>query len=66
MDGELIPFARFLELDRYMDILANRGTIRPDETFERHIRHAINDMWTSADQVPDSAKILGRSSAPSG
>ena len=58
-DEGFIPFPRFLELERYMDILANRGTIRPDEQFEGAIRETIDDMWTSAAQVPDGGKILG-------
>jgi uncharacterized radical SAM superfamily Fe-S cluster-containing enzyme len=52
------PFPRFIDLGRYMEILTNRGTIRPDERFEGAIRDTINDMWTSAAQVPDSGKIL--------
>ncbi|MBI5513751.1 MAG: radical SAM protein [Deltaproteobacteria bacterium] len=58
VDDGFVPFPRFLDLDQYMDVISNRGTIRPDEGFEGAIRHAINDMWTSADQVPDSEKIL--------
>ncbi|WP_437786626.1 radical SAM protein [Sorangium sp. So ce1097] len=58
VDGEFIPFPRFLELDRYLELLANRGTIRPDEEFEGALRDAIDQMWTSAGQVPDCDRIL--------
>jgi uncharacterized radical SAM superfamily Fe-S cluster-containing enzyme len=56
-DGYL-PFPRFLELEKYLEIIANRGTIRPDEKLESAIRGTIDEMWTSAGQVPDSDKIL--------
>jgi len=56
-DG-FIPFPRFLELERYLEILSNRGTIRPDEDFEASIKASIDEMWTSAGQVPDNAKIM--------
>jgi 7,8-dihydro-6-hydroxymethylpterin dimethyltransferase len=52
------PFPRFLDLHRYLEVISNRGTIRPDETLEGAIRDAIDEMWTSAGQVPDSTKIL--------
>lgn len=52
------PFPRFLDLERYLDVISNRGTIRPDEDFEDALRSAIDDMWTSSAQVPDTAKIL--------
>lgn len=58
-DGGYVPFPRFLDLERYLDILVNRGTIRPDASFETAIQQAIDEMWTSAGQVPDGAKILG-------
>lgn len=53
-----VPFPRFVELDRYLDMLANRGTIRPDRQFEHTIQDAIDKLWTSADSIPDNEKIL--------
>jgi uncharacterized radical SAM superfamily Fe-S cluster-containing enzyme len=58
VDDEFIPFPRFLELERYLELISNRGTIRPDDQFEEAIRDAIDQMWTSAGQVPDCDKIL--------
>lgn len=55
---DFIPFPRFLELEKYLEILANRGTIRPDEKFEDTIKSTIDEMWTSAGQVPDQDKIM--------
>ena len=56
-DG-FIPFPRFLELNQYLELLSNRGTIRPGAEFEGAIKGAIDEMWTSAGQVPDPVKIL--------
>jgi hypothetical protein len=58
-DDGFTPFPRFLELQKYLEIISNRGTIRPDEEFEGAIKGAIDEMWTSAGQVPDAKKILG-------
>jgi tetraether lipid synthase len=55
---DFIPFPRFLELERYLEILSNRGTIRPDDQFEGAIKETIDEMWTSAGQVPDQDKIM--------
>ena len=57
-DDSFTPFTRFIELDRYLDAVANIGTIRADEEFEDTLRDTINDMWTSAAEIPDSEKIL--------
>lgn len=59
-DTGYVPFPRFVDLERYMEVLTNRGTIHPDETFERAIRATIDDLWTSAGQLPDSPRILGQ------
>ncbi|MBL8609538.1 MAG: radical SAM protein [Myxococcales bacterium] len=56
-DGYM-PFPRFLELEKYLEVISNRGTIRPDHQLESAIKGAIDEMWTSAGQVPDVDKIL--------
>ena len=39
-------------------ILANRGTIRPDQDFENSLRQAIDQLWSSNAQIPESGRIL--------
>lgn len=56
-DG-FMPFPRFLPLERYMEMIANRGTIRPDRDFETAMQEAIDDLWSGNGQIPDSPKIL--------
>jgi uncharacterized radical SAM superfamily Fe-S cluster-containing enzyme len=58
VDEEYIPFPRFLDLDRYLQVVSNRGTLRPDGDLEDAIRHTMDEMWTSAAQIPDSDRIL--------
>jgi len=57
-DDGFIPFPRFIELDQYLEIISNRGTIRPDETFEGAIKTTIDQLWSSSGQIPDSDRIL--------
>jgi len=58
-DTGFIPFPRFIELDKYLEIISNRGTIRPDEGFEDTLKATIDQLWSSAGQIPDSDRILG-------
>lgn len=56
--ADYIPFPRFLELEGYLELIANRGTIRPNDELEAALRDAIDRMWTSSGQVPDQDRIL--------
>ncbi|MBI4345402.1 MAG: radical SAM protein [Elusimicrobia bacterium] len=56
-DG-FVPFPRFLPLERYLEMIANRGTIRPDERFEESMVRTIEDLWSGNGQIPDNQKIL--------
>ncbi len=58
-DEGYMPFPRFLELEKYLEIISNRGTIRPDGELESALRDTIDRMWTSAGQVPDCDQIMG-------
>ncbi len=53
-----IPFPRFIELDRYLDAISNRGTIRPDAPFADTINATINTLWSGSGQNPQSEQIL--------
>jgi uncharacterized radical SAM superfamily Fe-S cluster-containing enzyme len=57
-DSGVIPFPRFIELEHYLEAIANRGTLRPDETLERGIRETIDSLWSGSGQVPDCEAIL--------
>lgn len=53
-----VPFPRFLPLERYMEMISNRGTIRPDEKFEGAMAETIDELWSGNGQIPDTPKIL--------
>jgi uncharacterized radical SAM superfamily Fe-S cluster-containing enzyme len=57
-DDGFVPFPRFIELGHYLEAIANRGTIRPDESFEGALQAAINQLWSAAGSIPDSQRIL--------
>ncbi len=59
VDGGFVPFPRFIPLDRYLEIVSNRGTVRPDAGFEDTMRGVMDELWTSGAQNPDSKRILG-------
>lgn len=57
-DGGFMPFPRFIDLERYLEIIANRGTIRPDAGFENAIKTTIDELWSSSGQSPDNERVL--------
>lgn len=57
-DSGVVPFPRFIELEQYLEAIANRGTLRPDENLERSIRDTIDCLWSGSGQVPDGEAIL--------
>ena len=54
-----VPFPRFIELEQYLEAIANRGTMQPDEKMGDAIRDTIDCLWSGSGQVPDSDEILG-------
>jgi len=57
-DEGFVPFPRFIELDQYLERLANRPTIRPDGELDGTIQATINQLWSAAGSIPDSERIL--------
>jgi uncharacterized radical SAM superfamily Fe-S cluster-containing enzyme len=57
-DEGLVPFPRFIEIDKYLEVIANRGTIRPDATFQGALKAAIDQLWSAAGQTPDGDRVL--------
>ena len=53
-----VPFPRFIDLERYLEVISNRGTIRPDAGFENAIKVTIDELWSSSGQSPDNQRIL--------
>ncbi|MDV6028944.1 MAG: radical SAM protein [Phycisphaera sp. RhM] len=57
-DEGYLPFPRFIELESYLAAIANRGTIRPDDRFDRMLRDTIDRLWSAAGQIPDAPRVL--------
>ncbi|MFN7976211.1 MAG: radical SAM protein [Acidobacteriota bacterium] len=57
-DEGFVPFPRFLDLEKYLEIISNRGTIRPDEPFEQAIKSCIDELWSSSGQIPETPRVL--------
>ncbi len=57
-DGSLIPFPRFMELKKHLDLLQQTATINVDEKTENALREVIDDLWSAAAEIPDSEKIV--------
>lgn len=53
-----VPFPRFIDLQQYLEVISNRGTIRPDRGLENAILQSIDCLWSGSGQVPDSEEIL--------
>jgi uncharacterized radical SAM superfamily Fe-S cluster-containing enzyme len=58
-DGRHLPIKRFVQIDRYLDMVQNRAIFGTDaESFEA-ARDAVYDLWSGpAALVPDSEKAL--------
>ncbi len=56
-DG-FVPLPRFVELDRFLRVIANRATVGTDGELEEAMRFTVDDLWSSTGQIPENAKIL--------
>jgi len=50
-DKGFVPFPRFVELEHYLEAIANRGTLRPDEDFDGMIHRVINQLWSAGGPI---------------
>lgn len=57
-DEGFVPFPRFIELEQFLEVIANRGTMRPDNEFAEAIERTITQLWSSSGNIPDSERIL--------
>lgn len=56
-DNSYIPFPRFLDIKKYLHLLGSSATLPPDGNTENALHEIINDLWSSAGEVPDSARV---------
>jgi len=51
------PFARFINHDKYVNLVANRGILEPDKKLEETMVDTINDLWI-CDCIPHRDEVL--------
>lgn len=56
-DGTYVPFSRFTELKKHLDLFRSTATIGASEDFDDHLRDVINQLWSASGEIPDSTKI---------
>jgi 7,8-dihydro-6-hydroxymethylpterin dimethyltransferase len=56
-DGTYVPFPRFAEMKKHLDLFRGTATIGAAEGFDEHLSDVINQLWSAAGEIPDSAKI---------
>jgi uncharacterized radical SAM superfamily Fe-S cluster-containing enzyme len=56
-DGKYVPFPRFAEMQQHLDLFRSTATIGASEDFDRTLTDVINQLWSSAGEIPDSDKI---------
>ena len=57
-DGSYLPFPRFIDLEKHLDLFATTATLEPSANTESALRSAIYDLWSAAGEVPDCDKIM--------
>jgi 7,8-dihydro-6-hydroxymethylpterin dimethyltransferase len=57
-DGSYLPFARFVDLKKHLDLFQQTATLEPNEHTENALQEAIHDLWSASGEIPDSQKII--------
>jgi len=57
-DGSYLPFPRFVDLKKHLDLFQQTATLEPGRQTENALQGAINDLWSASGEIPDSDKII--------
>jgi len=57
-DGSYLPFPRFVDLKKHLDLFQQTATLEPNQQTESALQSAINDLWSASGEIPDSDKII--------
>lgn len=57
-DGSYLPFPRFVDLKKHLDLFQQTATLEPNQQTENALQEAINDLWSASGEIPDSEKII--------
>lgn len=56
-DGTYVPFSRFTDIKRHLDLFRATATIGASDDFDEHLTDVINQLWSAAGEIPDCEKI---------
>ena len=56
-DGTYMPFPRFAEMKKHLDLFRSTATIGAADDFDEHLSDVINQLWSASGEIPDSEKI---------
>lgn len=56
--GGFVPFARFMDRERFYELLSDSLYIEPREKIEMFFRDIIDGLWADPDRVPESERVL--------
>jgi 7,8-dihydro-6-hydroxymethylpterin dimethyltransferase len=57
-DGSYLPFPRFVDLKKHLDLFQQTATLEPNQQTENALQEAITDLWSASGEIPDSEKII--------
>ncbi|MCP4403823.1 MAG: radical SAM protein [bacterium] len=56
-DDSYVPFPKFIDMRKYLDLLSQSATIEPSRKTEDALHEIITDLWSTAGEAPDSDRI---------
>ncbi len=57
-NGEFVPFPRFMDIWKCLDLFEKTATINVDKKTEEVLQTVINDIWANNEQIENSQMIL--------
>ncbi|HLL15792.1 MAG TPA: radical SAM protein [Pyrinomonadaceae bacterium] len=57
-DGSYLPFPRFVDMRRHLDLFQQTATLEANEQTEDALQGVIGDLWSTAGEIPDSQKVI--------
>ena len=57
-DGNFMPFPRFVDMRKHLDLFQQTATVEPNERTEGTLREIVDHLWSASGEIPDSEKII--------
>lgn len=56
-DGSYLPFPRFVDLEKHLDLFQQTATLEPTARTESALQGTIADLYSASGEIPDCGKI---------